>query len=267
MGHISRRRFLKIAGLGAGAAALAAGGGRTLQAMARKPPAGETRTVPTSCDLCFWKCNAIAHVRDGQLWKIVGNPEDPLSRGRLCPRGTGGIGAYFDPDRLRAPLIRRTERADEEWVGGHLGRSARLRRRAHAEDQGRRRPGGDRASSATASAATSSSTPSRPSARPNIAAPSFAQCRGPRDVGFELTFGEGIGTPERTDIATPAAWCSSARTSARTCTTARSRNSPKRSRGRHDHRRRSRDSRSRRARRSTTCRSGRAPTSRCCWPG
>jgi thiosulfate reductase/polysulfide reductase chain A len=36
---------------------------------------------------------------------------------------------------------------------------------------------------------------------PNIAAPSFAQCRGPRDVGFELTFGEGIGSPERTDIA------------------------------------------------------------------
>ena len=34
----------------------------------------------------------------------------------------------------------------------------------------------------------------------NSAAPSFAQCRGPRDVGFELTFGEGIGSPERTDI-------------------------------------------------------------------
>ncbi len=35
---------------------------------------------------------------------------------------------------------------------------------------------------------------------PNSAAPSFAQCRGPRDVGFELTFGEAVGSPERTDI-------------------------------------------------------------------
>ena len=35
---------------------------------------------------------------------------------------------------------------------------------------------------------------------PNIAAPSFAQCRGPRDVGFHLTFGEEVGSPERTDI-------------------------------------------------------------------
>ena len=34
----------------------------------------------------------------------------------------------------------------------------------------------------------------------NFAAPSFAQCRGPRDVGFELTYGEAVGSPERTDI-------------------------------------------------------------------
>ncbi len=36
---------------------------------------------------------------------------------------------------------------------------------------------------------------------PNMAAPSFAQCRGPRDVGFRLTFGDDPGSPERTDIA------------------------------------------------------------------
>jgi thiosulfate reductase/polysulfide reductase chain A len=34
----------------------------------------------------------------------------------------------------------------------------------------------------------------------NIAAPSFAQCRGPRDTGFELTFGESVSSPEVTDI-------------------------------------------------------------------
>ena len=35
---------------------------------------------------------------------------------------------------------------------------------------------------------------------PNITAPSYAQCRGPRDVGFDLTFGSGVGSPERTDL-------------------------------------------------------------------
>ncbi len=200
MSHISRRRFLKIAGLGAGAATLAAGSGRTLQALARKPSVGETRTVPTSCDLCFWKCNAIAHVRDGELWKIVGNPDDPLSRGRLCPRGTGGIGAHFDPDRLRAPLIRRTTRGSEEWVevtwdealGYVADRMQKIKATYGPEAMALFSHGiGGNFLKHTLKAYGS----------PNIAAPSFAQCRGPRDVGFELTFGEGIGSPERTDIA------------------------------------------------------------------
>jgi thiosulfate reductase/polysulfide reductase chain A len=31
--------------------------------------------------------------------------------------------------------------------------------------------------------------------------PSFAQCRGPRETAFGLTFGEGVGSPDRTDMA------------------------------------------------------------------
>ena len=54
--------------------------------------------------------------------------------------------------------------------------------------------------SSTASAEHSSSTRFAPTGQTNIAAPSFAQCRGPRDVGFTLTFGDGVGSPERTDI-------------------------------------------------------------------
>ncbi len=34
----------------------------------------------------------------------------------------------------------------------------------------------------------------------NIAAPSYAQCRGPREVGYYLTFGNGVGSPETIDI-------------------------------------------------------------------
>jgi len=79
MNRISRRRFLKIAGFGASAAAVAAATSSGLRAMARRPAAGETRVVPTFCDICFWKCNALAHVRDGRLWKITGHPDDPLS--------------------------------------------------------------------------------------------------------------------------------------------------------------------------------------------
>jgi thiosulfate reductase/polysulfide reductase chain A len=198
--HVSRRRFLKIAGLGAGAAAVGAGPLRSLRAMSGRPATGEVRTVPTSCDLCFWKCNAIAHVRDERLWKIVGNPEDPLSRGRLCPRGTGGIGAQFDPSRLQAPLIRRQSRGAESWaevtwdeaLGYVADRMQRIKAQYGPEAMALFSHGiGGNFLKHTLKAYGSA----------NIAAPSFAQCRGPRDVGFELTFGEGIGSPERTDIA------------------------------------------------------------------
>ncbi len=117
MNNVSRRRFLKITGAGAGVAAAAGTLGSLPGLRAAKGPVERgIRTVPTFCDLCFWKCNAIATVKDGVLWKIEGNPDDPLSRGRLCPRGTGGVGAHFDADRLRAPLLRASVRGEEKWA-------------------------------------------------------------------------------------------------------------------------------------------------------
>ncbi|HYN04695.1 MAG TPA: twin-arginine translocation signal domain-containing protein, partial [Vicinamibacteria bacterium] len=81
MNNVSRRRFLKITGAGAGVAATAGAFGSLPGLRAAKGPVEKgIRTVPTFCDLCFWKCNAIATVRDGVLWKIEGNPDDPLSR-------------------------------------------------------------------------------------------------------------------------------------------------------------------------------------------
>jgi thiosulfate reductase/polysulfide reductase chain A len=195
---LTRRRFLKIAGAGAAAV------GGTACGWARQPLSahgGEPglRRVPTFCDICFWKCNAIATVRDGVLWKIEGNPDDPLSGGRLCPRGTGGVGAHFDSDRLRAPLMRRQARGEEQWVevtwDEALGAIAEKMRRIEAEH-------GPEAIALFSHGigGTFLKHTLKAFGTPNITAPSYAQCRGPRDVGFELTFGEGIGSPERTDI-------------------------------------------------------------------
>jgi thiosulfate reductase/polysulfide reductase chain A len=200
MNNVSRRRFLKITGAGAGVAAAAGtfGSLRGLHA-ARGGVEKGVRTVPTFCDLCFWKCNAIASVRDGVLWKIEGNPDDPLSRGRLCPRGTGGVGAHFDSDRVRAPLLRASVRGEERWTEvtwdealGHVaGKMLKIKAEHGPEAVALFSHGlGGTFLKHTLKAFGS----------PNSAAPSFAQCRGPRDVGFELTFGEAIGSPERTDI-------------------------------------------------------------------
>ena len=155
--------------------------------------------IPTFCDICFWKCGAIAYVKDGALWKIEGNPLDPLSRGRLCPRGTGGIGAHYDPDRLRTPLMRRRKRGDEEWVAvtwdEALNSIAEKMQKIKA-DYGPEAV----ALFSHGIGGTFLRHTLKAYGAINIAAPSFAQCRGPRDVGFNLTFGEDVSSPERTDI-------------------------------------------------------------------
>lgn len=199
MPALSRRRFLKISAAALFAAGAAGRIARAVTSSAAKPSAG-LRRIPTFCDVCFWKCNAIATVRDGQLWKIEGNPADPLSRGRLCPRGTGGIGAHTDPDRLRTPLIRTRERGAEEWKAVTWDEAldfiaARMKQIAaqHGPES--------MALFAHGIGGTFLKHTLKAYGSSNIAAPSFAQCRGPRDVGFNLTFGEDVGSPERTDIA------------------------------------------------------------------
>ncbi|MBN1336802.1 MAG: molybdopterin-dependent oxidoreductase [Deltaproteobacteria bacterium] len=194
-----RRTFLKL-GSGAVAGACLLGPGVRARAGSTPPkPTGEERVIPTFCDVCFWRCNALATTRGGRLWKIEGNPQDPLSRGRLCPRGTGGVGAHYDPDRLRRPLLRKGERGAETWhevswdeALGFVAERMQAIRAAHGPEA--------MALFSHGIGGTFLKHLFRAWGSPNIAAPSFAQCRGPRDVGFHLTFGEEVGSPERTDI-------------------------------------------------------------------
>jgi thiosulfate reductase/polysulfide reductase chain A len=200
MNALSRRRFLQISAATVLSAGLAGRASRAMAAAAAPVRGSGIQRVPTFCDMCFWKCNAIATVRDGRIWKIEGNPDDPLSRGRLCPRGTAGAGAHSDPDRLRAPLIRTHARGEEQWrevtwdeALEYVAERMRKIAAAHGPEA--------MALFAHGIGGTFLKHTVKAFGSPNIAAPSFAQCRGPRDVGFTLTFGEDVGSPERTDIA------------------------------------------------------------------
>lgn len=195
---LSRRRFLKVSGVAAGAASVAVSGSGLLRAAAPEREAG-LRRVPTFCDICFWKCGAIATVRDGALWKIEGNPLDPLSQGRLCPRGTGGVGAHFDTDRVRAPLMRKGPKGEDHWVEVTWDEALTFIASKMQKIKEEHGPEAMAMFSHGLGGAFLKHT-LKTYGTPNITAPSFAQCRGPRDVGFNLTFGEEVGSPERTDI-------------------------------------------------------------------
>jgi thiosulfate reductase/polysulfide reductase chain A len=200
---MKRREFIRL-GSAATATAMVGGGLSTnwfglYGNPIPNPGTDGERVVPSFCELCFWKCGILAHVRDGRVTKIRGNPRDPLSKGHLCPRGTGGTGLLYDPDRLRRPMIRRDARGSQvfeevSWDDA-LGEVAASFERITA-----RWGVGALALFSHGYGGNWMNHLFKSYGSPNIAAPSYAQCRGPREVGFDLTFGSGVFSPEPTDM-------------------------------------------------------------------
>lgn len=59
------------------------------------------------CNLCEATCGLLLTIEDGRVTGARGNPDDPLSRGHICPKGVAIGDVHADPDRLRRP-VRRT---------------------------------------------------------------------------------------------------------------------------------------------------------------
>ncbi len=109
----SRRKFIKISALGLGGVAISTpainifGVNSNLDTPTLQKTSKTFKRTPTYCEVCFWKCAAWAYTdQNNSIKKIIGNDIDPHCNGRLCPRGTGGVGMYADNDRLKTPLIR-----------------------------------------------------------------------------------------------------------------------------------------------------------------
>jgi thiosulfate reductase / polysulfide reductase chain A len=203
MSGYTRRQFIRI-GAGVGGAALASGLATRWwgldAARAEDPATDGDRVVPTFCELCFWNCGVLAHVKGGRVTKLTGNPEHPLSRGMLCPRGAGGTGLLYDPDRLKRPLIRASRRGEDVFQEATW--DAALNKVGEELLKVRARHGPEALALFTHGFGGSWFKHfMKVWGSPNIGAPSYAQCRGPREAGFGLTFGSGLGSPEPIDLA------------------------------------------------------------------
>lgn len=201
---LSRRQFIQIGGAGLGAGALGSGLATRWWGLDRDPvedPGTEgDRVVSTFCELCFWGCGVKAHVKDGRVTKIVGNPAHPLSRGMLCPRGAGATGLLYDPDRLVKPLVRRSKRGEDEFQP--VSWDAALNEVGEKLLQVKARHGAEAVALFThGSGGTWFKQFMKAWGSPNVGAPSYAQCRGPREAGFLLTYGTPLGSPEPLDLA------------------------------------------------------------------
>ena len=202
----SRRSFIKISALGAGGLALSASAFGAIGSRfftENKVLANTLKKLkisPTYCEVCFWKCAAWAHIdENNNIQKIIGNEIDPHCYGRLCPRGTGGVGMYSDNDRLKTPLIRTKENGVdtfreaswEEALTLIASKMQGIKDKYGAESMALLKHGSPGSHFEHLFKAYGSDT---------IAEPAYAQCRGPRETGFGLTFGSWVGSPEPTDI-------------------------------------------------------------------
>ena len=202
----SRRKFIKISALGLGALSATYGAYNMfgtnpyMDELVKENVSKKLKRTATYCEVCFWKCAAWAHTNEnGEIKKIIGNEIDPHCNGRLCPRGTGGLGMYSDEDRLKTPLIRTLVNGEQTYKAASWEEALDLiaskfkgiKETYGAESIALLKHGSPGSHLEHLFQAFGSDT---------IAEPAYAQCRGPRETGFGLTFGSWIGSPEPTDI-------------------------------------------------------------------
>ncbi|MGQ9554684.1 MAG: molybdopterin-containing oxidoreductase family protein [Anaerolineae bacterium] len=117
--RFSRRGFIKLGGA-VGGGLLLSGRLRTLTpvpAAAQEQPEGALYGV---CDVCSMGCAYIAHLQDGRIVRLTGNPKDQTAEGKLCVKGYSGLRLLYDPDRIKYPMKRTNPEkgigVDPRWV-------------------------------------------------------------------------------------------------------------------------------------------------------
>ncbi len=111
---ITRRRFLQATGAAGTAGAVGFGTGvlpgfSTLsEAHADVAPQASAETVVTKsfCNQCSASCGIDVYTTDGRVHAIYGQLDNPITQGKLCPKGYYGVYFLYDPDRFKGPMKR-----------------------------------------------------------------------------------------------------------------------------------------------------------------
>src|SRR5262245_10868026 len=112
----TRRQFFRGAGLAAGGLA---GLGLDLAPVAAAVPKLKIKSAKeftSVCPYCAVGCSQVVSVRNGQIINIEGNPDSPINRGTLCPKGAAAFQLAVNPERLTAVKYRRPGGKDWETV-------------------------------------------------------------------------------------------------------------------------------------------------------
>jgi formate dehydrogenase major subunit len=73
-----------------------------------RPRTARAESVTQSiCPYCAVGCGQLVYVQDGEVSQIEGDPDSPISRGRLCPKGAASKGFVAGPMREYTVKYRR----------------------------------------------------------------------------------------------------------------------------------------------------------------
>jgi formate dehydrogenase major subunit len=122
MNQMSRRRFLKVTGATIAGSSLAVLGFAPQAALAEVRQYKLSRTTETrnTCPYCSVGCGILMYgLGDGaknasaSIIHIEGDPDHPVNRGTLCPKGASLVDFIHSPNRLKVPEYRAP--GSNEW--------------------------------------------------------------------------------------------------------------------------------------------------------
>lgn len=119
---MSRRQFFRICAAGMGSSSIVGLGMSPAPALAEVRAFKLARTTETrgTCPYCSVSCGVIMYSLGdkaknvkSRIIHIEGDPDHPVNRGTLCPKGAGLLDMVHSPNRLLHPEVR--EPGAKEW--------------------------------------------------------------------------------------------------------------------------------------------------------
>ena len=119
---VSRRQFFRVSGAGLVGSSLVALGFSPTAALAETRNFKLARTTETrnTCPYCSVGCGLLMYSLGDNAKNVVpailhieGDPDHPVNRGTLCPKGAGLLDFVHSPNRLKFPEVR--EAGSNEW--------------------------------------------------------------------------------------------------------------------------------------------------------
>lgn len=119
---MNRRDFFRVSGAGLVGSSLVALGFSPTAALAqtRNFKLSQTTETRSTCPYCSVSCGVIMYTLGDNaknnkpaLVHVEGDPDHPVNRGTLCPKGAGLADMINSPNRLKYPEVR--EPGSKEW--------------------------------------------------------------------------------------------------------------------------------------------------------